>query len=540
MGGDLSNCVPSEISNLHARSYYDELMQVSKGLSSSIQKQKKFRKMVKIIFESLRKLPSTSPEFSIVITCDGMGPVYLEKIFPTLSVHPALTKVSLRKSGLKSSYCNSIANMILKCPSIKDFDASENELKDKAVIIINAAAGLKNLNSLLLEDCGIGDKSGKALVNLINCSRSLNTVRVAPASFSSETSTALNNALNRNYNIMNASLAHANEKVIHNVTEKNNFIFEIVDSIARSPYQRQFRNKLDAYKSVKGRQMLEGKARQKEGVKGTDLFQKIEEAEERAKNIEAKETVENTESGRFGHAETIGRRPQMEDVSIILPNMPTKGSTLFGLFDGHGGRDAAEYASENLPKLIQEKIQSGSSCEAAYIESFKSIQSEMNTWCVYVGTTAVLASVFNNTLTVANVGDTRCVLCRAGKAVRLTVDHKPSIPEEEQYIQSKGGVVKDGRIGGMLGVSRALGDGFLGECVNPTPYFVQTTLTEEDSFIILACDGVWDVISDQEAVDLIASEIDPLAAARMIRDRAFELESTDNISVIVAFLSSEE
>ena len=89
----------------------------------------------------------------------------------------------------------------------------------------------------------------------------------------------------------------------------------------------------------------------------------------------------------------------------------------------------------------------------------------------------------------------------------------------------------------MLGVSRALGDGFLSDCVNSTPHIQQVKLTEEDSFIILACDGVWDVISDQEAVDMIASEIDPLSAAKLLRDRAFELESTDNISVIVSFLS---
>ena len=70
-----------------------------------------------------------------------------------------------------------------------------------------------------------------------------------------------------------------------------------------------------------------------------------------------------------------------------------------------------------------------------------------------------------------------------------------------------------------------------------TPHINQIQLTDEDTFIIIACDGVWDVLSEQDAVDLIASELDPLTAAKLIRDRAFELESTDNISVIVAFLS---
>lgn len=539
MGGDLSSCVPAQIANLSARVFYDDMLTQCRSVSSHIQKQKKFRKMIKIIFESLKKLPASTPEFSIIITGDGMGPVYINNIFPSLSSHAALTKISFRHSGFKSKDCPSIALFLINCPTIKEFDISENDLKDNAYMIINACCGLKNLNTLIMESCGINESSAQSLLTIIANSRTLKTLRVVPCSFQSNTNLKLKQAINANDYIQNSSFGDKFDSSVASFTSKNCFIYEIVDSISRAPYQRQFRKKIDTFKSVKGRQMLEGKARQKEQAKGTELFNKFEEAEKRAKSIETNETVQTTQTGRFAAAETTGRRPQMEDVSIIQNNMPKPGSTLFALFDGHGGRDAAEFAAENLPKAISEKVKSGEDIKTAYTDSFKSIQAEMSQWCVYVGTTVVIATVdpIDNILTVANVGDSRCVLCRGGKAVRLTADHKPDDEEEKKYILSKGGIVKDGRIGGMLGVSRALGDGFLSDCVNSTPHIQQVKLTEEDSFIILACDGVWDVISDQEAVDMIASEIDPLSAAKLLRDRAFELESTDNISVIVSFLS---
>jgi serine/threonine protein phosphatase PrpC len=149
----------------------------------------------------------------------------------------------------------------------------------------------------------------------------------------------------------------------------------------------------------------------------------------------------------------------------------------------------------------------------------------------------VVAVIEGTTLTVANVGDSRCVLCRDGKAMRLSVDHKPDLPEEVQYLESKGAYVQDHRVNGMLAVSRTLGDSFLGEAANPTPHLARLELCRTDTFLILACDGVWDVLGDQEACEIVAPEIDPLDAAKKLRDRTFELDSMDNISVVVVFLS---
>jgi protein phosphatase PTC1 len=95
----------------------------------------------------------------------------------------------------------------------------------------------------------------------------------------------------------------------------------------------------------------------------------------------------------------------------------------------------------------------------------------------------------------ANAGDARGVLCRAGKAVRLTYDHKGSDKQEAKRITDAGGFVVSGRVNGVLAVTRALGDSSMKEFVVGAPYTTETELCEEDEFLILACDGVSDLLS---------------------------------------------
>lgn len=90
----------------------------------------------------------------------------------------------------------------------------------------------------------------------------------------------------------------------------------------------------------------------------------------------------------------------------------------------------------------------------------------------------------------ANAGDARGVLCRAGKAVRLTYDHKGSDKQEAKRIVDAGGFVMSGRVNGVLAVTRSLGDSSMKEFVVGSPYTTETELNEEDEFLILACDGV--------------------------------------------------
>ncbi|KAK4639227.1 mgpp2cl-1, protein phosphatase 2C-like protein 1 [Podospora bellae-mahoneyi] len=144
------------------------------------------------------------------------------------------------------------------------------------------------------------------------------------------------------------------------------------------------------------------------------------------------------------------------------------------------------------------------------------------------------ASKRQRVLYTANVGDARIVLCRAGKAMRLSYDHKGSDEHEGKRISAAGGLILNNRVNGVLAVTRALGDTYMKELVTGHPYTTETVLQpNEDEFIIIACDGLWDVASDQEAVDLVRNTMDPGAAAKQLVDHALARFSTDNLSCMI-------
>jgi len=134
----------------------------------------------------------------------------------------------------------------------------------------------------------------------------------------------------------------------------------------------------------------------------------------------------------------------------------------------------------------------------------------------------------------ANVGDARIVLCRNGRALRLSYDHKGSDEQEGRRVANAGGLILNNRVNGVLAVTRALGDAYMKDLVTGHPYTTETVIQPEtDEFLILACDGLWDVCSDQEAVDLIRNIQDPQAASKQLVDHALARFSTDNLSCMV-------
>ncbi|KAL7418105.1 phosphatase 2C-like domain-containing protein [Mrakia frigida] len=130
----------------------------------------------------------------------------------------------------------------------------------------------------------------------------------------------------------------------------------------------------------------------------------------------------------------------------------------------------------------------------------------------------------------ANVGDARAVISRRGKAVRLTYDHKGSDQQEAKRITDAGGFVMNNRVNGVLAVTRALGDASVKEFVVGNPYTTETRLDDGDEFLIVACDGLWDVVSDEEAVKLIRGVEDPQEASKILLDHALANFTTDNLS----------
>eukprot|EP00745_Piridium_sociabile_P040744 TRINITY_DN7906_c0_g1_i2.p2 TRINITY_DN7906_c0_g1~~TRINITY_DN7906_c0_g1_i2.p2 ORF type:complete len:225 (+),score=27.87 TRINITY_DN7906_c0_g1_i2:944-1618(+) len=131
------------------------------------------------------------------------------------------------------------------------------------------------------------------------------------------------------------------------------------------------------------------------------------------------------------------------------------------------------------------------------------------------GATAVVAYISNGNprrIYVANAGDSRCVLSRAGKAFEMSRDHKPTLEDEDMRIRKAGGCVIRGRVDGNLNLSRALGDLYYKRDNHLTPEEQRITanpeiqvmeLTDEDEFAILACDGIWDCLSSQDCVDYV-------------------------------------
>jgi len=152
------------------------------------------------------------------------------------------------------------------------------------------------------------------------------------------------------------------------------------------------------------------------------------------------------------------------------------------------------------------------------------------------GTTAivVLLELDNHRVIVANSGDQRTVLARGDKVIQITRDHKPQDPAEKMRIYNAGGhVTEQKRVNGILAVARSLGDAELHPAVTHLPDVFEVELKSDDRFIIVACDGLWDVISNEKAVSIVDLYRCPVQAAVALRDYAHGLGSTDNISVIV-------
>ncbi|XP_063595425.1 uncharacterized protein LOC134772388 [Penaeus indicus] len=133
------------------------------------------------------------------------------------------------------------------------------------------------------------------------------------------------------------------------------------------------------------------------------------------------------------------------------------------------------------------------------------------------GCTACLALIKDNELYVANVGDSRCVVSRDGKAIEMSLDHKPEDdPEAARIIRAGGRVTADGRVNGGLNLSRAIGDhGYKQnknlsaeeQMISPLPDVRSMTLEPKDNFIIVACDGIWNSLSSQEACDFVSERL---------------------------------
>lgn len=246
----------------------------------------------------------------------------------------------------------------------------------------------------------------------------------------------------------------------------------------------------------------------------------------------------------YGYASCQGRRATMEDfydakISKIDGDMVG----FFGVFDGHGGSRAAQYLKQYLfdnlirhPKFMTDTklaiTEIYQQTDAEFLKASSSIYRDD-------GSTASTAVLVGHNLYVANVGDSRAVMSKAGEAIPLSEDHKPNRSDERERIEQAGGNVMwagTWRVGGVLAVSRAFGNRLLKQYVVAEPEIQEAIIDDDFELFVIASDGLWDVITNEDAIALVKAIEDPEVAAKKLIETAYAKGSADNItSVVVRF-----
>lgn len=298
------------------------------------------------------------------------------------------------------------------------------------------------------------------------------------------------------------------------------------------------------------------------------------------------QTLEEKKKSYYVTAEALGLRVHAESWPGLKKTLQDRYASdeameelgvYFGVFDGHGGTQVADHAAKQLHKNImshfrQKQVQPASRDEkikAAIKEAFVQTDKEVLSMAErkkfeQVGSTAVAALLHGNPklgtalrLVIANLGDSRAVLCRGGQAVAVSEDHKPTRIDEKKRIERSGGLVLQvrgtWRVAAStnpnsmsksarreyqgLAMTRSFGDLYFKQ---PTllsvaePEIQIVPLSDKDLFVVLATDGIYDILSNQEVVDLVLKYWDdPEEAAKNVVRSAYKRGSEDNLTVLV-------
>jgi len=279
---------------------------------------------------------------------------------------------------------------------------------------------------------------------------------------------------------------------------------------------------------------------------------------------------------RYAEYSVTGHRPEMEDSFIAdltfgkkfsktakLKSIPTtdeETGSIFGVFDGHTGAVCSTFVSRNLPRILFENDNFPNNPEKALIESFPATDEEFlktaKSKKLEDGSTGIVALLIKDTIYVANAGDSRGVICEGESAVAMSQDHKPENEGEKARIEKYGGQVKKGRINGKLAVSRGFGDlpyknseTLKEKFVTVEPDIKTFKITKETKFFLLACDGLWDTLSNDDAIQFVRGKLAGKEKEEKTEENrdlynicieltrlAYDKGSTDNISCILVTL----
>ncbi|KAF2809723.1 protein phosphatase-like protein 2c [Mytilinidion resinicola] len=234
----------------------------------------------------------------------------------------------------------------------------------------------------------------------------------------------------------------------------------------------------------------------------------------------------------YGVSSMQGWRISMEDAHAAVLDLHVDGAetsnkvastpldqrlSFFGVYDGHGGDKVAIYTGEFLHKIVakQEAFKKGDIEQAlkdGFLATDRAILTDPRYEEEVSGCTASVGIISKDKIWVANSGDSRSVLGVKGRAKALSHDHKPQNEGEKARIQAAGGFVDFGRVNGNLALSRAIGDFEFKksadlppeqQIVTAFPDVITHQLCEDDEFLVIACDGIWDCQSSQAVVEFV-------------------------------------
>ncbi|KAI3714932.1 hypothetical protein L6452_21894 [Arctium lappa] len=244
---------------------------------------------------------------------------------------------------------------------------------------------------------------------------------------------------------------------------------------------------------------------------------------------------------RSGEWSDIGKRAYMEDTHICIPNLAENFSekllsketvSFYGVFDGHGGKGASHFVRDHLPRIIVEDANFPLELEKVVMRSFMETDAAFAKSCsmersLSSGTTALTAMIFGRSLLVANAGDCRAVLSRNGLAFVMSKDHRPCCHKERIRVESLGLKESGDQVGPL----------------SAEPELKLVTLTQEDEFLIIGSDGIWDVFRNQNAVDFIRRRLqdhnDVKRCCKEMVEEAMKRGAIDNLTVVVVCFQAE-
>jgi len=269
-----------------------------------------------------------------------------------------------------------------------------------------------------------------------------------------------------------------------------------------------------------------------------------------------------------GAHEAQGRRETMEDAHQHFDNLKQESGfeslnnfsqiAYYAVFDGHGGDQTAKMVEKQLHPIIfkTDEFNRGDvkgAITKGFEEMDKIVVEEANKLNMMHGSTSVVAMVMDGTLFVANIGDSEGILVSVQSqkvsVQNLTRPHKANDPTEKERIESLGGHVFFGRVFGALAVSRSFGDAKYKkpktskDFVSWEPEIQAVELQPAHKYLILACDGLWDVINHQQAAELthrcFLEGQTPQQVAKTLVKTALQRKTEDNVTVVVAKLQWE-